>query len=216
MNMKKHVNFRGIFQPISMFAVIIVISLGWKYTWLGFAVPITMLAGIIGSFINGRYMCGNVCPRGAFFDRLLAHISRQKPLPRFVRHKFFQLSMLVFVAALFVVTIWQNPTSWRHWGFVFWLLCTVTTVIGIFLGILYHQRIWCVFCPIGRLSGKIGGDKHQIQLDWSRCIICRKCEKHCPFQIDILQDAKSGILQNSSCLRCYECVACCPRSALKK
>ena len=54
---------RHITQWLLLPIVITVIGLGWKYPWLGLSVPLVMVIGIIGAFFNGRYVCGNLCPR---------------------------------------------------------------------------------------------------------------------------------------------------------
>ena len=201
---RKHASKRRVLQWFLLFFVIIVIGFGWKYPLLGFIVPLVMLIGIIGGFINGRYVCGNICPRGAFFDRLLSLISRKKPFPSFIRHIAFRLGMMGFIFLFFIISISQNISSLPHWGFVFWQLCVITTSIAVVLGILYHQRSWCVFCPIGKIAGLIGGNKNKLQLDTEKCISCKLCEKVCPFQIEILKDAKTVTLENVNCLKCLE------------
>lgn len=47
--------------------VITTIALGWWFPYIGFLVPVAMLSGMIGGVFKGRFVCGNLCPRGAFF-----------------------------------------------------------------------------------------------------------------------------------------------------
>ncbi len=62
---------RHVIQWFLVPVVIISIALGWKFPWLGFSVPIVMLMGAIINIKKGRYGCGNLCPRGNFFDRIM-------------------------------------------------------------------------------------------------------------------------------------------------
>jgi len=52
--------------------MVTVILFGWKFPLLGFAVPVAMLTGMTGGFFRGRYVCGNICPRGSFYDTLFS------------------------------------------------------------------------------------------------------------------------------------------------
>jgi ferredoxin-type protein NapH len=203
-------------QKLSIAIMLVVVIFGWNYPYLGLIVPIVMLTGIIGGFLNGRYVCGNLCPRGMFFDHILARVSPKKPFPRFITQLWFKLLILTSISILFITLIVHNPTALNNIGFTFWALCVFTTIIGVVLGILYHERAWCAFCPIGKLASTLGKNKSPLQLNVPQCIMCAKCERICPMQIPILTDAKSGVLQNPSCLKCNKCIQACPKHAIKK
>jgi polyferredoxin len=151
-------NKRSLIQWFLLPVVIVVIGFGWKYTWLGLIVPFVMLVGIVGTFLNGRYVCGNLCPRGAFFDRLLSHISPQKNLPLILRSMLLRVVVMVLLLSFMVYRISRNPYSLTHWGRVFWFMCLLTTAVGVVLAIFIRARAWCAICPIGTL-GKLIGDK---------------------------------------------------------
>ena len=195
--------------------VFIVISLGWKYTWLGFAVPLVMFIGIVGAFLNGRYVCGNLCPRGAFFDRLITPLSPQRPIPPFLRNIALRSVILLLLMSLMFYRLSQNFYSLEHWGYVFWLMCTATTLLGVILALFIRARTWCSFCPIGTLGKIIGAKRMQasLQLDTTKCVGCKLCEKACPMNLPIISEEKK-LLPNSDCIKCWECVAKCPRKAL--
>ncbi len=69
--LSKDIRKRRVVQWTILPVVIVVIGLGWRWTWLGFAVPIVMAMGMVGGVFRGRYVCGNLCPRGAFYDRIV-------------------------------------------------------------------------------------------------------------------------------------------------
>ncbi len=194
---------------------ILVIALGWKYPVLGFAVPLTMLTGLVGSFFNGRYVCGNLCPRGAFIDRMLPYISPNRSIPSAFRNNPFRIAVVIGLMGFMGYQLSLNPASWEHWGRVFWLMCAATTAIAIFLAILFHPRSWCAFCPIGTIQSWIGGRRKRLLVLTDKCRSCRKCVKACPFGLSPMADRDKGMLQSADCLRCSECVYACPFDALK-
>ena len=185
--------------------VVITLALGWKYPVLGFVVPVVMLMGIV---------CGNLCPRGSFFDRVIAPLSFRKTIPAFVRKMPLRWIILIAMMGFMIWRISQNPGDWRHWGYTFWMMCVITTSIGIVLGIMIHPRMWCAFCPMGTLQNALGGHKQQLMIDADKCKKCRACEKACPIQLAIVQDKDTGLLTSRDCLKCPECIAACPVKAL--
>ena len=194
--------------------VIVVIALGWKYPLLGFSVPIVMLMGIIGAFVRGRYVCGHLCPRGGFYDRVMAPISPGRPIPRTFRNAALRWTLVVLLMGFMIWRIIQTPGDVYHWGRVFWLMCTVTTVIGVVLALVIHQRSWCTICPVGTMQNAIGGRKDQLRIDAAECKECRTCEKTCPIDLPIVKHKDSGVVAEGDCLKCPECIAACPANAL--
>lgn len=194
---------------------ILVIALGWKYPALGFVVPLTMLTGLAVSFFNGRYVCGNLCPRGSFLDRLVPFISPNRPIPGAFRNNLFRLAVVVGLMGFMGYRLSLNPTSWEHWGRVFWVMCVATTAIALILAVLFNPRTWCAFCPMGTMQSWIGGSRNRLQVVKESCRSCRKCVKACPFGLSPMADKETGMLQSADCLRCSECVCACPFDALK-
>ncbi len=107
----------------------------------------------------------------------------------------------------------QNASDPLHWGFVFWTACTVTTVIGIAAGMRYQARTWCSFCPVGTMGAAFGVGKYQLQIDHS-CRGCGLCEKACPMELPIAQQASAGVLPHGDCIKWSSCVDTCKAGAL--
>lgn len=190
-----------------------VIAAGWKYPLLGFAVPVAMLAGIAGGFFRGRYVCGNFCPRGSFYDTVFSFVGGIKPIPELLKSHKFRWIIMVMLMGFMVWRIAQNPGEWQHWGTVFWSMCLITTAVGIPLGMIYRSRSWCSFCPVGTMASAIGGDKFLLEIA-DDCRQCEACEKNCPMGLKIAEHRDFGALPHSDCIKCSSCVNTCPRDAL--
>ncbi|UCF09515.1 MAG: 4Fe-4S binding protein [Candidatus Bipolaricaulota bacterium] len=212
---RRRVAQRRAVQWLLLGIVVVTIGVGWRIPWFGFSVPLVMLVGIIGSFFRGRFVCGNLCPRGAFYDRLVAKVSRSRPVPRWLRSLAFRWGLVVVLMGFMIYRIALNPADPLHWGRVFWLMCVVTTAIGLPLGVLIHPRSWCSFCPIGTIQRAVGGRKNPLRIEAERCRACALCEQHCPMGLTIVEHRHRGTLPHADCLRCSECVAACPAGALR-
>lgn len=190
-----------------------VIAVGWKYPLLGFAVPIAMLTGMAGGLFRGRYVCGNLCPRGSFYDTVFTLIGGNRPIPALLQSAGFRWMTMAGLMSFMAWRIAQNPGEWQHWGTVFWSMCLITTAIGIPLGMVYRSRSWCSFCPVGTVAAATGGDKFQLKIAHD-CRQCGACEKQCPMGFAIAEHRDAGALPHRDCIKCSSCVDSCPREAL--
>jgi len=210
----KNVRRRRLIQWLLAPIVIVVISLGWKYPVLGFSVPVVMGLGMAFGLVKGRYTCGNLCPRGGFFDRMVKPFSRNADIPDFFRSMKFRWVVFVALMGFMTFQISRNPTSWEHWGHVFWIMCAVTTLVGVVLGVFINPRTWCSFCPMGTMQNAMGGGKNQLEIFTDSCRECRICEKACPMGIQIVDYKDFGKVGSRDCLKCPECIRACPKKAL--
>lgn len=100
--MKK--NNKSIFQYLWVFSSLYLI-LGFfniLFAWLGlicFMVPL-----IISLFSGSKAYCNKYCGRGQLLDLLgnKLKLSRQKPMPVWMKHKYFRYSFLVFFMTMFL------------------------------------------------------------------------------------------------------------------
>ncbi len=207
-------------QWILLWAVVLTIGLAWRdeiyFRAIAFVVPVAMMTGMIGGFLNGRWVCGNLCPRGAFWDRITPKFSRKIGIPKIMRN--MPLRWIIFSALMGFMAfnlLRGDITDWKHWAFVFWLMCTVTTVIGLILMFLFELRGWCSICPVGTFGNAIGGGINQLQIDSENCKGCLICEKVCPMKLPIIIEYKdSGVMSNRDCIKCNECIGVCPKNVL--
>ena len=211
---------------------LVVLIGGWKYPLLGYFIPLCMLLGMGIGFLRGRKWCDWLCPRGSFFDAFIKPISQQgnglafkiakaispkKEIPRFFKGLPLRIGMLSFLMLMMTLQIikrWPNPYKI---GMFFVILLTVTTILGIILVLIFHQRIWCCFCPIGSMANWVGRNRYPLKIDSKLCTECKLCYKVCPIQVSPLRFKKLGIeiVKDGDCLKCGLCVLSCPKKALE-
>ena len=63
--------------------LLVYLVVGYFYPVIGFLAVICMIAPVAFAVRKGRWWCGNACPRGNFYDRVLAKYSPHKPIPAF-------------------------------------------------------------------------------------------------------------------------------------
>jgi len=135
------------------------ISLGglW-YHKLGLIMAVMMVFILGLSYFRGRLWCGNFCPRGAFLDYLIKPISLYGKIQGIFTSKYFQFLVVTVFMTVFTIrtkaafSAWSTMEALDRWGLVFAVLCLVTTIIAIVLGVLFSPRTWCSFCPMGTLQ----------------------------------------------------------------
>ncbi len=213
-NLTRKYPIRRITQWIVLPIFFITVGLGWKYPLLGFSVPLVMIVGLVGSFFNGRFVCGNLCPRGAFLDRVMSRFVKRRPMPALFYKMSFRIPVFVGLMGLMLLRILLKPGDIYHWGYVFWVMCVVTSVLGVVLAVLFRPRGWCTFCPMGTMQNLVGGGKNQLLINADKCVECKLCERVCPIGIPIVSYKKNGQILDRDCLKCSECVFVCPKKAL--
>lgn len=186
---------------------------GWVYPPAGFGVLVCMIASIAVSFRKGRAWC-DFCPRGTFFDTVMARWSKGRSVPRFLRGTPFRALVLVFLMTMMTVQLVHTWGDVYAMGRVFWMLLTVTTGVGIILAIPIHPRTWCSFCPMGTAASWIGRRKQPLHVDAATCTGCGACARVCPMELNPGTYRGAGSMEHGDCLKCRKCVVQCPRSSL--
>lgn len=205
-------------QAAAIVLFFIVLFGGWAQPLLGYFVPFCMLLGLGIAIKNGRKWCDWLCPRGSFYDRLIKPISPQREIPGLFKKLEFKIAILAIIGLILVANLvvrWPDPYKI---GRFFIIMLTATTGLGVILGLFFHQRTWCYFCPVGFLSGAIGGRTHPLKIASGLCNDCQLCSRACPMQINPSSYRKQGteaVLHND-CLRCNLCVLICPKKALTR
>lgn len=191
---------------------------GFFFPIIGWLAIICMIAPVAFAFKRGRWWCGNACPRGSMYDRLLAKYSPHKPIPGFVRTRVFRSFMVLFIFAMFGVQMYSAWGDWGAMGMVFWKIIVITTIAGIILSFIYAPRTWCSMCPMGTLSSWASPEKaplpagfSNIRVDATCQMKCRSCARVCPMQITPYdaRGMEEGYL-HPDCIKCGKCTIACP------
>ena len=132
--------------------IIAYLVIGAFYPIIGWIAIICMVAPVAFSVKRGRWWCGNACPRGNFFDRVLSRYSPHRPIPAFVRSRGWRIFMVAFIFTMFGVQMYYAWGNWAAMGAVFWRIILLTTIVAVVLAFIYAPRTWCSFCPMGTLS----------------------------------------------------------------
>jgi polyferredoxin len=196
---------------------IVIIILGWVYPMLGYFIPLCMLLGIAIGLFRGRKWCDWACPRGSFYDILVKPLSPEKEIPPLLKSMKFRISVfliLILVMAVNLIKRWPDLSSI---GAFFVILLTITTILGVILALIFHQRSWCSFCPIGTLVNIIGKNKYPLWLNSDLCAECKLCSQVCPIQIKpyLYKGEGRQLVKDADCLKCNLCIGICPIKALK-
>ena len=102
-NKKKQFHRHFATPGLNLYWIIIAyIIIGWFYPVIGLIALICLIGPVLTSIWRGRFWCGNVCPRGNLYDRLLSKYSPHKPIPAFVRTFGFRLFMVFFIFGMFL------------------------------------------------------------------------------------------------------------------
>lgn len=194
------------------------LAIGYFYPVIGFLAVICMIAPVAFAVRKGRWWCGNACPRGNFYDNVLARFSPHRPIPPFVRTKAFRVFMVMFIFTMFGIQMYRAWGDWNAMGRVFWTIILITTIVGVTLAFVYAPRTWCSFCPMGTLSSWVTPGRAKLPDDYRRIFVgercttrCKQCSAVCPMQLKPYESRNDadGFL-HSDCLKCGRCVLGCP------
>lgn len=204
-----------LWQKYSYMLLIIFIIVSLFDFRIGIAAIVCMIAPIIVSVFRGRFWCGNLCPRGNFYDNIMSRFSKKKAVPKFLKSTYFRVLVVIFTFTMFGLGIknnWGNPAGI---GMVFYRIIVITTLIGIVLSFFYSYRAWCHFCPMGSIAALIScfkKDKKALEVS-STCISCKICEKKCPMGISPY-DYRGDVLSHPDCIQCAKCAIACPKTSI--
>lgn len=205
---------RKYLQSFTWYGLPLVAVGGWFYAPLGYLL-MGCMAGSVGiAAFRGRAWCDWMCPRGAFFDLFVQKGSRNRRIPAFIRSWGLRTFMVALLMGVLGIQTYRHWGDWNAVGLAFVTLLTVTTAVGIVLGLVYQERAWCHICPMGTIANLLSGGKMPLRLDAEACNDCGACTKVCPMQLSPHTHRASGTVNEKDCIKCASCVAVCPKKAL--
>ena len=142
-------------QMISVWLLPIILISGLFYPVLGYLVVAMMVSLLILSYFKGRYWCWNLCPRGAFLDIVMSKASLNKPLPKIFLKQWFRWSVFTLFIMFLAYRLYIAGLNFLAIGSVFVVMCIISTIISIIIGVAKKHRGWCVICPMGTLQDQI-------------------------------------------------------------
>lgn len=200
-------------QTYTWIGLPLVVIGGWFYPVLGLFLLACMIGAVGIAFFKGRAWCDWMCPRGSFYDLFLQKISRKREIPPFFKKKGFRIFMLTMLLGVLGGQIYAAWGDLDGIGLAMVRLLTITTTIGIVLGIIYQQRIWCHICPMGTISNWLSEGKRPLNIKDS-CVDCKICSKVCPMQLKPYKFKGLGVIGDNDCVKCSTCIVACPKNAL--
>ncbi len=204
---------RSKLQSYTLIGLPLVIVGGWFYPKLGYLLLGCMVGAVAVAFYKGRAWCDWMCPRGSFYDLFIEKISRKRRIPDFFKNKITRFSVLTILLTVLGSQIYMKWGDWDAVGSAMVTILTVTTIIGIILGVIYQQRIWCHICPMGTIGNQLSEGKQPLTIHDS-CINCKICSKACPMQLEPYKFKSEGIFGDNDCIKCSSCAVVCPKKAL--
>jgi len=209
---------RTVKQLFSGLVFIFILFAGWYIPFLGYFIPLCMLLGVGLGIARGRKWCDWYCPRGSFYDAYVSRISPKRQIPALVRTMYFRVGVIALLLAVMTYNLIIRWPQAAAIGKFFVVMMTATTVLGVVLAFIFHQRTWCLFCPIGTIAKAVGGGRTPLEIDSELCVECKLCAKVCPVQIRpyAFKAAGKRIVADGDCLKCDMCIAVCPKKALRR
>ena len=201
------------------FLLLIIFTIAGLFDFrIALAAIICMVAPIIVSLFRGRFWCGNICPRGSFYDNIVIKFSSKRKVPKLLKSVYFRIAVTLFMLTMFTINFTKNWGNLSAMGLVMYRLIVVTTLIGMVLAVFYNHRTWCNFCPMGSIAALISffknkkNDSSLLQVNTS-CVSCKICEKKCPMSISPYS-YKGGALSHPDCIQCGKCTDVCPKDSI--
>lgn len=231
----KYIKTKRTFTFLRDYAWIITLLVAIGGLWrpkLGLIVLAIMTGLLVTSLFKGRYWCGNICPHGSLFDKLLLKPSRNISFPNFLKSKFMAGGFFLFFMFNFsrkmigVFSNWGQYDFLDKLGLLFVNTYLMVLIVGGLLAVFISPRTWCNFCPMGtmqkashKLATKLGINKAtNVKLsisDTKACYNCGKCSKVCPLQLEPHKNWSSeNTFDDINCIKCSTCIENCPAKIL--
>ncbi len=195
--------------------MLLVMVIGLKYPMIMLVFFICMIGPSLTGFFTGRFWCGNICPIGIFFDNVLIKISNHQKAPKFFKSKWIRIIFTTLMMSMFSFEIFYSFGKPVMMGMVFYEMILEAVITGTFLSVIYHNRVWCHFCPMGSTGAFVTylSNRKKVLNVSEHCSKCRKCEESCPMGL-APHEYQGTKLSSYNCIQCGVCVKSCPNERI--
>lgn len=199
------------------------------------------LVWLLLTFLFGRIYCSTVCPIGTLTDiimRVRRKIPRLNRPSSYAHPRRWSIHILIVYVVCLIIGLIVVPFLIEPWNIMrniastirpsavetTWISLGLGAVTGAAAGIasllillvlaLFKGRAFCTdICPLGTAMGLLGDQTVlHIEIDPDRCNSCGRCEDQCKARcIKVV----SRYVDNSRCVRCFDCIAECPEDAIR-
>lgn len=189
----------------------------WYYLFLGVFEAATIhyaVAKIFGPLVFGRGWCGYACWTAMVLDLLpFKEPQGERKNWGFIRYLVF-IAAFVFVASLFLFKV-NHIEQIMWWSFIIGNI--LYYAVGITLAyVCKDNRAFCKYiCPVTVFLKPMSYfARFRITVDKEKCISCKKCERICPMNVEVTNNARTR-KNGTECILCMHCIDHCPKKALK-
>ncbi len=192
---------------------------------------VLLALSMLATLVLGRWFCGWACHLVALQDLCAGLLARVGLRPRPVRAR-----LLAFVPLYAAVDVFLLPRILRWWsGQEFpelraqfttdalwetfpgpWMAGLTLAVDGFLLVYLFGAKGFCTYgCPYGALFGLAERAAPARIRVTDACEGCGHCTATCTSNVDVRQEvARFGMVVDTGCMKCLDCVSVCPKDAL--
>ncbi len=173
--------------------------------WLGL-----LIAGIVGSFLLGRFYCGWMCSINTVLTGI-AWVKRKLkiksiPVPKFLENNIIRYGILLAFIGVFAFSM----TSGKKLP-----VLPALFAIGIFITLLFSEEFWHRYlCPYGTILYNSSRPSIKgLKIDPNSCNNCRACVRVCPAKA-VWKTRQKHEISKSNCLVCMNCEKYCRQKAI--
>ena len=168
-----------------------------RITWY-----LILFLSVLG-YIWGSLTMINLFDPYSLFGRITVYLF--KPVAETVQN------LLVFITEFFDIYVFSPITS--HPAPIIVLSITAVYFVTIFILAAYHGRLYCnALCPVGAFFGLLSRiSLYNFNINHEKCTKCGQCAALCRSGCI---DFKSGMIDLSRCVACFDCWDVCPEQAI--
>lgn len=185
----------------------------------------------VGSLIFGRAFCGWLCPGGGIQETCMMVVDKKTAGGKFDIIKYLiwvpWISSIILVAKTAgglnsIDFFYQTDggisvSDWQSYV-IYYLFVALIVILSLTAGRRAFCHYVCWMAPFMVIGSKLKTAFRMPSLDIrsnkERCNSCKSCERLCPMSLPVSTMVKKGIMSNTECIMCGQCIDTCKRGAL--